>query len=406
MRRSLTLRCLSVLFAFLAVLVPSSAWAAEVRQGNNILVAPGETIDDDLYIFGGTLNVQGTVNGDVVLFAGTSTVSGLITGDLLVLGGTTNVTGEVRGSVRAAGGSVSIAGRVDQDVALAAGTLDIASSARLGRDLLAGVGSAQIAAPIARNVVIGSGDLTLAGPVGGDVRAEAGTVRLSDGASVTGKFTYASERPAEIAPGVVVGGGIERGDSARNPGAGLGGVGGLGGIGPLIWLRGLVGVFFLGLVLVVLAPSTTRRGTAILSRNFGSSLVLGLLLVVGVPILATLVFAFGLLIGGWWLGLGLLCVYALALGLGYAVSAVLLGEAILARAVPGRAHAAWNLLAGVLTLGLLALVPMIGGIVSGVAVIAGVGALGMVAMRGYRGQRHSVMSPAPTAPASPAPAPA
>ena len=130
MRRSLTRLLLTVLFALVAVLVPASALAAEVHQGNSLVVAPGETIDDDLYVFGGTVNVQGTVNGDVILLGGMSTVSGLITGDLLVFGGTTTLTGDVRGSMRAVGGTVTIGGRVDQDLAIGAGTLDIAPSAR------------------------------------------------------------------------------------------------------------------------------------------------------------------------------------------------------------------------------------------------------------------------------------
>src|SRR5436305_1241714 len=95
-----------------------------------------------------------------------------------------------------------------------------------------------------------------------------------------GRFSYASERQAEIADGVVVGGGIERGESiyGRDVGATLGGLGGLAGIGALIWLRGLVGIFLLGLVLVLLVPAATGRSTSILSSTFGASLGFGVLL--------------------------------------------------------------------------------------------------------------------------------
>jgi hypothetical protein len=408
MRRLLTASFLTVLFTLVAGLVPGSASAAELRQGDRIVVAPGETIDDDLYVFGGTVSVQGTVNGDVVVIGGASTVSGLITGDLLVLGGTTTITGDVLGSVRAAGGTVTIAGRVDQDAALGAGTLDIAPSARLGRDLLAGVGSARITGPVTRNAYIGSGDVTFAAPVGGDLRAEAGTVRLTNGASVGGKLSYSSERQAEIASGVVVGGGIERGESAygRDFGAALGGVGGLGGIGALVWLRGLVGMFLLGLALVLLLPAFTRRGTGALIGNVAASLGVGVLLLVGVPILAMLVFALGLLVGGWWLGIVLLFLYALVLGVGYVVSAVLVGDVILARLLPRRAHVALSLLLGLLVLGSLALIPVVGGIVSGAATTAGLGALGLMAMNGYRRQRQPAVSPTAAGPAIPVPTPA
>ena len=125
-----------LLLALVAGLVPTTALAAEVRQGDGTVVAAGETIDDDLYVFGGSLDVQGTVNGDVIFLGGTSTIGGLITGDLLVMAGSTNISGIVRGSVRTSGGTVNISGGVDQDLVAAAGSLEITPQANLGRDLL------------------------------------------------------------------------------------------------------------------------------------------------------------------------------------------------------------------------------------------------------------------------------
>jgi hypothetical protein len=403
MRRFLTRPFLTVLFALVAVLIPASASAAELRQGNSTLVPPGETIDDDLYVFGDTLDLQGTVNGDVVFFGGTSNIGGLITGDLLVMGGTTTVTGEVRGSIRATGGTVTIGGRVGHDVAVAAGTLQLGSSARVGRDLLAGAGAASVAAPIARNAFIGSGDLTLSAPVGGDVRAEGGTVRLAQGAAINGTLSYSSDKPAEIASGVMVGGGVERTEASysRDLSAPLSGGAGL---GALMWLRGLVGVFALGLVLIFLVPASTRRGATTLRTNLGASLAVGAGLLIGVPLLATLMFAFGLLIGGWWLGLVLICLYALALGVGYVTSSLLVGDWILERTLGRETHAAWSLLTGVVALGIVAIVPVIGGLAIGLALIAGLGAVGLAAFDSTRAQRGATAAPTAPAPVATAPA--
>jgi hypothetical protein len=162
-------------------------------------------------------------------------------------------------------------------------------------------------------------------------------------------------------------------------------------------------IFLLGLALVLLVPASTRRSTSTLSSNPGASLGFGVLLLVGVPILATLVLALGLLIGGWWLGVVLLVLYALALGGGYVLSAVLVGDVILARLLPGRAHAGLSVLLGVVVLGSLALIPVVGAIVSGAATAAGLGALGLMATNGYRRQRQPVVSPTGTGPAIPVP---
>jgi len=63
-------------------------------------------------------------------------------------------------------------------------------------------------------------------------------------------------------------------------------------------------------------------------------------------------------------------------------------------------------LAGVLALGILALVPVVGGIASGAAMIVGLEALGLAMMNASREQRGSVISPTVTAPVVPAPVPA
>jgi len=83
-----------------------------------------------------------------------------------------------------------------------------------------------------------------------------------------------------------------------------------------------------------------------------------------------------------------------------------LGDLIVARLRPSQAHPVWSLLAGALALGILALVPVVGGIASGAAMIVGLGALGLAMMNASREQRGSVISPTVTAPVVPAPVPA
>ncbi len=233
---------------------------------------------------------------------------------------------------------------------------------------------------------------------------EAGTLRLARGASVNGTVSYSSDNPAEIDSGVVVGGGIERSGLAygRDLSAPLND---RAGVGPLIWLRGLVGILVLGLVLILLVPASTRRSTDFLSANLGWSLVVGTILLIGVPLLAALVFVVGLLIGGWWLGIALICLYALALGIGYVISAVLLGDLILERFFRREAHNAGSLLAGIVALGILAVLPVVGGIATSLAIAAGLGAAAWTAFNNSLAQRRitgarPMATPVATAPAA------
>jgi hypothetical protein len=396
-------------FGVLAGLLPTVAWAAELREGGSTIVAQGETIEDDLYVFGGAADIAGTVNGDLIFLGGTSTIGGVVTGDVLVLGGTTNVSGNVRGSLRALGGTINVSGGVGQDAAIGGGTLDLTPTARIGRDLLAGVGTAQIGAAIGRNALIGGGDLTLNGPVGGDVRADADTLRVGNRASVQGGLTYASPQEVQLASGAQVGGGIQRNEVRARPdvSAPLGGTPGvIAAAGLVAWLRGLVGVAILGLLFVCLLPAATRRTTAALAGRFGASLGIGALLLVGVPIVAILVVVLGLLIGGWWLGVLLLVLYALALGLGYLVSATLVGGWAIQRTARFTPHLPTSLLLGIVLLGLLSVLPVVGALISGVATTAGLGALAIAARDAYAAQRRASRAEVSSAPATVAVAPA
>jgi hypothetical protein len=398
-----------LVFGVLAALLPTVASAAELRQGGNTIVGVGETIDDDLYVFGGAADIAGTVNGDLVFLGGTSTIQGVVTGDVLVLGGTTNVSGDIRGSLRALGGTINVSGAVGQDAVIGGGTLDLAPTAGIGRDLLAGVGTGQIAATIGRDVLVGGGDLTLNGPVGGDVRADADTLRVGNRASVQGGLTYASQQEVQLASGAHVGGGIQRSEVRARPdvSAPLGGTpGAVAAAGVVAWLRGLVGVAALGLLYVCLFPAATRRSTSALGGRFGPSLGIGALLLFGVPIVAILVLVVGLLIGGWWLGVLLFVLYALALGLGYLVSATLVGGWAIQRTARFTPHLATSLLLGIVLLGVLSVLPVLGGLISAVATTAGLGALSIAARDAYVAQRRGSRAEVSSAPATVATAPA
>jgi len=357
--------------AFAAALVfslsPLQVQAADVRQGPTMVIGSGETIDDDLYAGGGTVDVEATVNASVIVGGGTVTIGGTVSRDVLVGGGTVNVTGDVKGSIRAAGGNLTISGPVAGDVVATGGMVTLQSRAGVGRDVLVGAGSTTIAGPVTRNVRAGGGDLTINAAVGGDVQANVNTLHLGNGAAIQGKVTYRSDNQATVESGAKVQGGLER--QAREisqPPLGLRILFG--------WLRALVGLFALGLILVLVAPGLSRRTVATLQASPWASLGLGVLLLIAVPIVALLVFVAGIIVGGWWLGVFLLVACALALLIGYALAGLLTGDWIVRRLNWSRLHPVWPLLAGLVILTLIGLIPILGGIVSFIVALFGFGA--------------------------------
>ncbi|MGE3268182.1 MAG: hypothetical protein AB7P40_05505 [Chloroflexota bacterium] len=360
-----------VLLALLLALVPKPALAADIRGGETAIVEAGDTLNDDLYAFGNTVDVQGTVNGDVIAGSSTVTISGTVNGDVIAAAGTVLVPGQVNGSIRATGGNLSITGAVRDDVLVGGGRLELGPEASVGRDLLFGGGTLDLSGQVGRNVRLGGGDMTVAGQVGGDVRADAGSLTVADGAVIRGDLTYSSEQSATIAPGATIAGQTQRlaTPEPAQPTIGdqiLGVVTG--------WLRMLIAMLAVGLTLLLLFPSFSRRAADSLHVAPWPSIGIGVGLLIGVPLLAVAVLVVGIFAGGWWLAPIILGLYAAALVLGLVVASAFVGQTILDQAGRRHPHQALGLLTGLVIVLALSMVPLFGWVIGLVAAIAGLGA--------------------------------
>lgn len=208
-RREALRTCLLLgVVVLLLTLVPSEAHAAEPRSGDTIIVGPNEVISDDLYAFGSTVEIQGTVRGDVIAFGNSVTVSGTVMGDLIAAGATVAVPGRVDGSLRAAGATVSVNGAVGEEVVAAARSLNVGRNSTIGRDLLIASESALVDGTVGRRLTASAGSLTLAGTVNGDVQAEVANLTIGSTAVVGGNLIYTSDNQASIAQGAQIRGSI------------------------------------------------------------------------------------------------------------------------------------------------------------------------------------------------------
>ena len=372
------------------------ALAADIQQGNTVVIGPDQVINDDLYAAGSNVQILGTVNGDVFAAGNIITIGGTVSGGVFAVGNTISITGDVRQGVHAAGGTVTISGPVAQDAVLASGTFNLAPGARVGRDVMLATGTADLGAPIARDVRAAAGTLTLAAPIGGDVQTQVSTLRLADGARVQGSLTYTSDRDAEIAPGASIGSGIQhlQPQPSNQPGPPV--------VGPgwavIDWMKGLVGLAIVGLLFTLLLPRFSRKTVELARTASWSSLGVGFALFIGVPIVAIVVFILGIIVGGWMLGVALLAMYAMACAAGYTFAAMLTGKLVVEALRQPVQHLGWNLLEGLALLGLIGLVPILGGLVAFVACIFGLGAFALNVVLTYRASRASVgvVTPAPT----------
>jgi hypothetical protein len=151
----------------------------KLLTGSDVTIPAGETIDHDIYVFGGSLTSNGTINGDVVAFGGSVDVNGPVKGDVLAAGGRVSINGAISGDVRVAGGQISIGGDVTEDVLAAGGT--VALNGRVGQDL-----------------IVSGGQLSLTGSVAGSAIGSAGTYSKTGTIAGTDSITITGNRAATV----------------------------------------------------------------------------------------------------------------------------------------------------------------------------------------------------------------
>lgn len=112
-------RTLLIIFVFMFLTV-GTVTAAEVISGaDSWLLEADQTLNDDLYVSGGDITIEGTLNGDVVAVGDFLRIQGEVNGDVIFVGGGLLIDGVVNGDVRAAAPSISIQGTVKEDLTFA-----------------------------------------------------------------------------------------------------------------------------------------------------------------------------------------------------------------------------------------------------------------------------------------------
>jgi Polymer-forming cytoskeletal len=245
------------------------------------------------------------------------------------------------------------------------GRADVPQGQTVG-DLVVFHGSATVAGTVDGSLTAFDAPVVISGQVNGDVVAFNGRVELQSGANVTGDVV--SQSAPVVASGATIGGTTKRLQTNTN-------WEGFGWAGKLAWwLAVSISTLVVGLLLIWLigrgAPTVLEAGRT----RIGPSIGLGLGLFFGLPLLAiiALVTVVGIPLG---IGLGaaLLLIYAL----GYSAAAWILGRSIV------REPTGWAVafLAGWAILRVVALIPILGGLVWFAAVVFGLGALAVAIWR-------------------------
>ncbi|MDX6658894.1 MAG: hypothetical protein QOH62_3687 [Solirubrobacteraceae bacterium] len=257
-------------------------------------------------------------------------------------------------------------------------------------DVIVVDGTVRIAGHATGDVVSLSGPVRLTGRVDGDLIAVSDRAFLAPTARVGGDLRYGDERPV-VASGASVGGKItnENWADAAN---------GWGWVSTFAWwLAVSVSALIVGALLVWLAPGALYAAARAVREHLGASIGWGIGIAIGVPVLAVLAL---ITLVGIPFGVALLLAAIPVLLIAYATTAWIVGR----RVLRNRSASPWvALLAGWGILRILALIPVVGGLVGLAATVTGLGALA-VALWQARKPGAPAARPETPAPGRPIPA--
>lgn len=419
-----TLLIMATVLLLFGVGLGKSVWAMESQTGEYIAIAQDEVVEDDLYVAGSTVRIDGTVRGDVIGAGREIIINGLVEGDLIAAGQAIVINGTVTDDVRMAGQVLQIGSvaRIGDDVVAAGASLETQSGSEIAGDLSFAGAQALIAGAVQEEFQGAMAALELRGTVGENVdvavagaedEAELGerpvmvieppftppspvpvpevplAFTVTDSAQIGGNLIYQSNSEAMIDPAAQIAGETEREPIEATEVEPVGAA-------SVVWdiVQRWITLLLIGSLLLWLVPSWIQRLSSTVQAKPLPSLGWGIvtLLIVGLGAIAipivTIVLA--VILGSFlWnlapliLGVGFLGNLTLIIGfllfIGY-IPAIALsywgGQRLLQTTQPNWATRRIAALAiGLLIFVLLTAIPILGGLIQLLVILLGLGAL-------------------------------
>lgn len=192
-----------VLAAALFVQVPKAY--AKVFSKELAVIPKDEVVDEDLFITGETVRVDGVVNGDLYAAGGNVIVSGEVNGDVIAVGGMIDISGKIADDLILAGGNINIDEvSVSGSSRVAGGNVNLGKDAKLAGSLVFGAGNLTTFADIGKSMVGGAGSLAIDGKVAQSAEVGTGTLTLGPNAAIGQDLVYSTEKDFTQDVGAIV----------------------------------------------------------------------------------------------------------------------------------------------------------------------------------------------------------
>jgi len=273
-----------LLFLFTIVLISSAfrfCEATQFKRVESFFFPDTAIIDDDLFINGGNIKLDGVIEGDLIAACGSLVQSGLILGSLNAVAQDMDVLGEVKGSVRGFAQNINVNGKLSRNLLAFGYTVDVKPGAQIERDVTVFCAKLTMHGTVGGDLKGTAGELVISGTVNGNVKIKSDRITLMPTAKIVGNLRYTSEKEAKIESGAQIIGEtvwtpkeiIKKEPSSIFTGKSL--------ISELIFLLALM---ITGVVLTILCKKNAYQAKLAVGDSFLKSMGLGFVFVICIPI--------------------------------------------------------------------------------------------------------------------------
>lgn len=353
------------------ILVSHASGNSEEFERENVTLEGSHT--DMQFLAGQSIRISAKVTDDVFAAGRDITFDSATVKNAIVAGYDVELRSGKVAEMIAAAANIKIAGNVEDDLVAAAQSIRVSSDGTIGDDARFAAETIDMEGRIGGNMRAAAVRITITGKISGKADLLAQRIVIASSAVIAGDLIYRSEAEPEIAEGAKIGGEIRRIeiDSPDLMPIGFG----ILGIGLFITFSWAVAMLLLIIVVQLAFPGLMAASVGQLQANPWSHLgrgITGLLLAV---VFAGLLFASILAIP---IGGALVMMISIVWLLGLVTVSNCIGL-LIRRGRRGHvdtqlaSRVGWGI-AGAIVLGLISLIPFVGGIVASLAIAAGFGA--------------------------------
>ncbi|MFW2437852.1 MAG: hypothetical protein ACN4GR_00605 [Arenicellales bacterium] len=359
-----------LLFSFAA----SVLWAQE--SGKTVILRG--IVEEDLYAAGRIVDIQAEVWGDAVVAGQDVSIEQFVQGDVIAAGETVDIRATVADDVRVAGRRVTITGTVGDHIVAAGETLRIHSSSTIGgRAWFAGQ-RIDVMGNIGGELKAIGEHISVAGEVGGDAVLVAEHIEILPGAHIRGQLIYHSPNKPQVHDNARI-----DGDMIERPMPSVLEQRAEDQAGATIVFS--ISLMVAGLVYLLVFPHFSVAAAHTIGSDPWKSLALGLALLVTVPFV---IFLLLITVVGHLLALVLLAAYLVFLLAGFLSAVFYVADSGLKMIGKSdeisRGLRSAGIIVTIIVLGILQLIPLLGGLIIFLLLLFGLGALNLCIWRIYK----------------------